>query len=302
MTGKSKEVVNWLIKTKWLLSLLAAIFLAGGICARYLISHNQPLKEAAGALFDALFIATFLAIAVDPILKQLFFREATKDIFSFIYGYSLPPELRSFVNDVILKETVIRRQCCLKWTIQSIRDNADKVALLLDASFSVENFTNENRKYEHKVVAWSDSPTDVGSVEDLYCQDQVTHKQQYHIKKGDFKVDAEGYIHGKEINLPPKGTNSAPLYRMGAHYYSESGASGLDQFTFFETTVDVEVVVTVDDGLQELMFSISPQLEGVPDKIKPELDGASGTYRCCWAFKKVFVQNETIVIRWQPTP
>lgn len=302
MSDKARKLVEGLIGDKRFLSLIVFSSLAVGLCTRYFLQREQPISEAIGGLCDALFIASFLAIVVDPLLKQTFLREATKDVFSFIYGYSLPQELRDFVNDVVLKATVVRRQCHLEWKVEPTRNYADKVALYLNASFLIENFTNEARKYQHTVVAWSDSPTDVGSVEDLYCQDQITQKQRYHLTTKNLQSDLDGYVRGEEIELLPRTNPQRPLYRMGAHYYSESGASGLDQFTFFETTIDVEVTVTVDRSFCDHTFSISPAPSNEPEHVSPEFDAASGTYRCHWMFKRVFVPNETLIIRWQRQP
>ena len=287
-----------LLGAKWFLLLLSGIFLAGGFCTRYFLDDKHPLREATGALCDALLIATLLAVIVDPLLKRTLIREATRDVFGFIFGYSLPEGLRDFVNDVILKANVVRRDCALQWEIRP--KEGDKVSVDLTASFVIDNFTNDVVDYTHAVFSWTDSPQDVGSVEALYCQVVSDNDRSlYHLPRPSLRPDGRGYIRGNPLHLLPKSDRRREEYRLGVNYLAESFRDGLDQFTFRETTIGANVTVKVDNSLVGLIFSVTPRPSGSPEQSTPSYDPATKSWKCSWKLQEVFVPGETLVIRWQ---
>jgi hypothetical protein len=304
-TTKFVTALCALLEKRWFLGTIAVGSAAGIVAAH--AANRQIVRDSVGALCDALFIASFLALVVDPVLKQGLLKEAVKDVFGFIFGYSLPPELREFLNDIVADTKVIRRNCSLHWEIKPISSDPEKVELRLHSSFHIENFTNEMRPYLQRAVAYSDAPGDNGRVTALYCRDERARGYVYQydedaLKSTELKPGPDGYVYGKSVDLPPRTAHSSLGYRMGVSYYSESVLSGLDQFIVYEMSSGIEVIVTVDDALKHCIFKIIPIPSSGKDEVRPSWDGASHQYRCAWHFKKIFVPNEMILLRWQPAP
>ena len=279
---------------------LGLVFLAAGIYIRW---ATWPGKwgELLGASCDALLIAAFLSVAVDPILKRELVTDASQDIFLYAFGYSLPEELRTFMNNLLVKTKFVRRGCHLKWHLAPTPENSGKVAVNLDASFYIVNFSDEDVDYQHKVFSWKESPEDVGCVRKMYCvcSDPADAGYSTEQEKG-LVSDADGLIAGKKIKLVHQAKRDR--YQMGAVYYAEAGSTGLDQFTITETTTDIQVTVVVDSGLSHLVFSVVPDPSGTNQSENyklPTRDQETHELRCTWTLDRVFVQNERVLIRWK---
>lgn len=298
--------IESLVKNKLVVTTLGAIFLVVGFYVRLHPSTFREFKDGLGALCDALVIAAFLSLAVDPILKRELVTDAAKDVFSYAFGYSLPQELRSFVNDLILKTKIVRRRCHLKWKIEPKDDDAKKVRVILEASFFVVNFSDEGLKYQHKVFSWKEDSSDPGCVMEMYCEcrdpkDKPKYKEVYRKKQlSGLTLGADSFIRGDEIELGRH--TEEDQYRVGAVYYAEAERSGLDQFSILEPTMEIEVTITVNDKLRGLVFSVVPDLsedKGIENYVLPQRDTKSNQLQHTWQLNRVFVPNERVLIRWK---
>ena len=201
----------------------------------------------------------------------------------------------------------MRKSCRLHWRIDPISGEPRAVQVRLHASFDVANLTGDAHSYTHKVLALSDTPGDNGSVEGLYCKSITTGEFRYNLTKpllidvpGDETASWEGYKCGEAVPLGKRSPNGHAPFTFGVHYYSESTfPDGVDQFMFSEVTSGVEVIITVSEQLRSQIFSIIPSPPSGFDQATPKPDPQTRELRCCWSFPRLFVPNETIVIRWQ---
>jgi len=277
----------------------------------YRYVHSPIWRDSLNALLDANFIAAFLAMTVDPILKQSLLKEGAKSIFRYAYGYNLPPELQDFFDANIAGAKFIRMDCVLQWGIKPIAEVKDRVFVPLHAAFSVLNFTDEERNYTHKAFAINATPGENATVESLYCYDlrtntpvyEYSHDQLQKVPRGDQQQDLRK---GDVVRVPVLEEGQKPTHRFGVFYNAnQSLPFGLDYFNFSELTANVEVIVTVDEAFKEYIFSVAPSPSDgkVQDENqKPAYHIPSQEWRCYWKFDRVFVPNEMLSIRWQLKP
>ncbi len=286
------------------MDIVAAAVGIGCLVAGVFIRHSTKVgdyKDGLGALCDALVIAAILKLTVDPILKRELAKDAAKDVFLYAFGYSLPGQLRSFVNDLVLETKIVRRQCNLHWQISPKDGDPKRVEVVLDASFYVTNYSGSGLPYQHKVYSWKEDPEDPGCVRAMYCRAKSHPKKSYHKEKPNELVQGEdGYIRGERVELPPH--TKEDEFRMGAVYYTEGARPGLDQFNIMEPTMEITVTVTVDDQLGNLTFSVTPDLSDSRESdnyILPERSPETRKLECSWTLGRVFVTNERVLIRWK---
>ena len=273
--------------------------LFGGVFIRH--AHwPGGFNDGLGALCDALVIAAILKLTVDPILKRELERNAAEDVFSYIFGYSLPPQLRLFVNDLILETKIARSQCRLHWHIAPKSGSPTRVEVTLEASFFIINFSGSGSPYRHAVYSWKEDDQDVGCVRAMYCVAKNPKKSYRNDTPEALTMDPDGFIRGTRIVLPAHTKDDE--YNVGAVYYSEAGSPGLDQFTIMEPTLEIEARVTIDDKLQGLVFSLTPDLsesKEVENYVPLERHPESKLLEYTWTLERVFVPNETVMIRWK---
>jgi hypothetical protein len=89
-------------------------------------------------LIVALLIAGALTITVDPFVKRKARREATRDIFHHMLGFSLPIVIRERLQDTVEKTKLYRRNTTLHMVMS---ENADSVVFDIEMEFEVVNPT-----------------------------------------------------------------------------------------------------------------------------------------------------------------
>jgi hypothetical protein len=103
----------------------------------------EHAKEFLYALGHALIVAGLLSITVDLYLKKRTLREVAGDVSKFLVGYSLPPEVRDRIQD-LMHETLIRRNSNLRIELVPLDNSEDKqVKLKIELSDEVENISFE---------------------------------------------------------------------------------------------------------------------------------------------------------------
>jgi hypothetical protein len=70
----------------------------------------------------ALIIAGILTITVDPFVKRRLLREASKDIFHHLIGFSLPIEMRDRIKSIVLNTNLYRKDMELTCTFTRVPD------------------------------------------------------------------------------------------------------------------------------------------------------------------------------------
>jgi hypothetical protein len=292
------------IQRVFAMDIVAATVGIGCLAAGVFIRHSPEVgdfKDGLGALCDALVIAAILKLTVDPILKRELAKDAARDVFLYAFGYSLPGQLRSFVNDLVLETKIVRRQCHLHWQISPKAGDLKRLEVVLEASFFVTNYSGSDLPYQHKVYSWKEDTEDVGGVRAMYCEAIRHPKKSYRKEQPDELVQGDdGYIRGERVSLPAHTREDE--YRMGAVYFAEAARPGLDQFNISEPTMEITVTVTVDDQLGNLAFSVIPDLSDTKESdnyVLPERSQSTKKLQCSWKLDRVFVTNERVLIRWK---
>ncbi len=124
-----------------LLSLLAA---AVGIGLMYWSTSPEFLH----ALGEALFIAGFIALVVDPFVKQRLLREASKDIFHHLLGFGLPAEIKERLKRIVADTELYRQN--MKTTC-SFSYVANEVLIDVEQEFEVVNPTTIRIPFRHEL-------------------------------------------------------------------------------------------------------------------------------------------------------
>lgn len=282
-------------------------------------STFDPL-HAAGEVLTALFIAFLLAILVDPFLKQTLLKEGIRSIYKYIYGYSLPQILKDYFEKEVVGSKMMRVNCNLQWKLAPAEASSTHVHVSIQVSFGVWNYFSQEQNYEHTAFAFSDEPQGKASVQSMYCLDNETGKYRYDRTTKLVPAEVpEQQDHDQKQNGPKKDIkpikpeidsvvslepsddpNRTTRYTFGARYDAEaSWPTGSDEFFVKELTRDVKVVVIVDKALTNLYFDLIPAT-GTNSGWKQALhDDHEDDYRCTWHLKRLFVPNETILLRWR---
>ena len=238
----------------------AAVMGIGFLLAGFFVRNSTRLgefKDGLGALCDAIVIAAILKLFVDPILKRELTRETAQDVFHYAFGYLLPEKLKVHVQQLVIETQTVRRNCRLEWHISQKASDKNRVEVLLTVRFTVLNFTSKPIRYQHVVYSWKDNEEDVGCVRALFFEPNGAQNRPYRLyDPNGLTPDQEKLIKGSKVTLAPNAPEDHNGF--GALYFAETDRYGIDQFSIREATLDIEVVVTVDDDLDDLDFSVIP--------------------------------------------
>jgi len=290
----------------WIILLLAAGGSLAGLFALHFFERPKPdLKHAAGEALAAVFIACFVALIVDPFLKRTLVKEGMRGVFKYLYGFNLPSALQDFFEDNVVGTKMMRTNCRLHWKVKPSGSSSAKVDVQIHASFKMWNFSNRSQKYKHRAFA-TDEPGGPASVLSMYCKDNKTQKSIYRSDSAALSdVVVGGGLARREQKAPAHDVMLEPedegRYTFGVNFSAEcTWPSGSDWFYFQAVTRDVEVIVSVDEGLRNHRFGLLPGPDGSSSWQIPEWDVENLDYRCTWRFNRLFVPNEIILVRWRP--
>lgn len=244
------------------------------------------LMEALSGAVEAILIAAFLALTVDPFLKKEFFQEASEDIFFFWLGYSLPPEINGYIQSFVMDTKLLRRNCVLSWTLEE--ESRGKVRLVLDVSFDFENVSNHAQTYQQGGRLFG--PGSQERVVEMRCIAPGYRELEYKWESKDFQVGADGWLLGPERRIPPQkelqkrapkgGRNNISF---GIKYSSVHDEEGTDTWKTAAPTVNVSVLCKPADK-----FNFSVDLEGA-DPVSPGH----------WQSDGILMKNQTVTVSWQ---
>jgi hypothetical protein len=112
------------------------------------------------AISEALFIAGFLAIVVDPYLKKHLGRELARDSFAHILAPDLPIEIRDRILKIARDTKLYRRNYVLKATISEY--GTTRVRVDFQYEFELYNAAREQQEYTQELT--------IDDVEDGYVK------------------------------------------------------------------------------------------------------------------------------------
>jgi len=96
-------------------------------------------------LIVALIVAGLLAATVDPFVKRMARREATRDIFHHMLGFKLPEIIRNRLQETV-ERTKLYRENAIQHIVMS--EEGDSIAFDVETSFEVVNPTQNTLSFE----------------------------------------------------------------------------------------------------------------------------------------------------------
>jgi len=246
------------------------------------IGFAGAVADAISAALEALFIAAFLALTVDPYLKKEFFREASTDIFFFWLGYALPHEVGDYLQTFIMDTKLVRRECELRWNLREL--DTGKVELKLRVSFILQNVTNQRQDYQLGGSIFGGAAQE--RVLEMRCDAPGLKELEYVWGPRDFQATSDGWLLGPHCSIPPQATLDREKrgdIRFSILYASLHEPDGSDVWMTGAPTINVKVICEPADRFR---FSINQ--EGA------ELVGPGQ-----WELKGIRLKDSVVGISWQ---
>jgi hypothetical protein len=257
----------------------AIVLLIGSVLIWKFHTPDYPFLHGLG---EALIIAGILAIAVDPWLKEHFYKETLKDSFQHIFGYGLPEfyreRLRAFVNDPVWYRTDMVMEC----RFQEEHDGKRQIEIHL--SWDLENRTPKPVMYhQHGDFEAAEQP----------------NLESVSLTVDESKVD--GYA--ADVKLCPL-TDGSLEYRhsgfkiqpqsKGVKYRFTADCSVIYPATFFYAQ-------HFSDPTHHFTLKVRkpPKLKVTP-RPGGEFEHKDGWD--CWDYDKLFLKDDHIFIRWESEP
>jgi hypothetical protein len=130
-----------------------AIILAAAVYVR-VKNHNETVQHLA----DALAIAAFLGLTVDPYLKSRLSREIAKDVAPLIFTHGTPGEIAKEI--LYFREvSLVRRDVELFYKIEILRDNL--LVIETEMRYTVLNYADAVQEFVHLAQILQDKYRDV---------------------------------------------------------------------------------------------------------------------------------------------
>lgn len=255
--------------------LLAFIALILAIVSGILLFHVEETNHWHSPV-EALFIASVLAVLVDPYLKQKFFIEANRDIFHLLLGFSLPTKIQLRLRKYLSE-------------IEYYRDYMEVWVRFIDA--------NDGLRLQVEINA------DIVLVQDCgYSQSisfEEADKGRVDHMDARFASDGVSIYRGASMRLPNPSTDD-PMTSLYAHekVHVEADQKLRSEFKFSITaenkshwsyvfgSTTAKSIVHLDPGSKMEMFISSPF----------HWDDEKQCYVC----NEVLTKNERFTIRWRP--
>jgi len=257
--------------------------------------EREAIAEGFAAASEAVFIAAFLALTVDPFLKRELFREASSDIFLFWLGYSLPHQINDFLHGFVTDTKLFRRDCVLHWKV--VDDPASgRVSVELGISYESENVTRKWQRYQQQARVYDNSPEEQNKVLLMECVAPMYPDLEYRWGPNEFQQMPDGYKAGPELWMPPQrvleSKARAATQRQAGYdritfktaYSSRHARTASDSWTAGAPTMNVTVICEPTDRFK---FGLNWQSarEIAPGK---------------WRMDDIFLIGHGFHVSWEP--
>lgn len=259
-------------KMDWVLAHLWVMLLVGG-SVLYFSSWYWHWPRIFEALSEAVFIAGLVAIAIDRPLKEHLVKDATRDIFVHMLGFSLPPEVRQKLHDIVFKTQLYIPEKHVRCTIARL--DADRVELKLVERYQVRNPTEKTLRYEHSIAfEQSEHPH---SVELLAASPKNGPEQKLTELKPDQDEPDLLRVGPMNIEIP---SGSAPWFQR--HYSLTRPLEGAQEFFQILPTMRIHLELLHDEDVNANA--------GKPDKRIGKV----------FMYEQVRMVGEKVTVRWRP--
>lgn len=223
---------------------------------------------------EALIIAGVLAITVDPFVKRRLLREASKDTFHHLIGFSLPREIQERIKDIVLNTKLYRRDMDLIWTFVPVPEG---VRIDCEYKFELVNPSSEKTSFRQRLEF---SKLERATLTSISCSIRSGgYGKEPKLVESDDDPDLLVYD-GPRVNVPPEKEGQKVIFR--AEYSMTRPVPDFNTQHFVLPTTGVTLIIKNPSGLR---ITASP-----PDS---QLRADE------WIYRRLFMPGEHIEIRWE---
>jgi hypothetical protein len=243
---------------------------------------RRPYDDLVRQLGEALIIASIVATTVDFYSKRRMLREVVRDVFQYIAGHPLPPQLQTRIKNLVCTH-LIRRDMPIRYDFAYA---GDRVLLTTETEFKLENLFSSWLPFQQTLEFEAhDSPRVLSmrcvSSEKNASYDIRASEQKPNVASADESDPGMFVAKGKKINIRPNANNAAISYVVTSKYQCSFSIDSSDVFSFLMPTIGTTVQATSPSDLD---VSISDYVA----------KGGAGQ----WTFDVAFTRSEHFRIRW----
>jgi hypothetical protein len=226
-------------------------------------------------LLEAVFIAAFLTVTVDPFVKRRLLKEASQDIFHHLIGIDLPIEMRERLKRYIFDLRYYREQMTLRVEAQREEDGRLRIHVTTDAV--VVSLTDCS--YQQRLT-----------FEESECARVIGMTARTATRTSEWPAGSE-IVESPDEPMELVAQNpDIPLSRgerLNSHFSFNVHGAETDfwVYNFGTTTVDVTVVLRPLPGME--MFAPYSKCR---DKNNPNV----------YHYRRVFIVGDHLHVRWRP--
>lgn len=256
-------------KGNWITPLIG-----GTLCLAGIVGIMRCPSGVGQRLSEALFIAGFLTVAVDPFLRRRLLKEATTDIFHHLLGFDLPVEIRETLKEFLFANRFYRRNVIIDANVQSRPDGTVEVTWTMNADLVAVAATvwNQHVSFEEP---------EQGAILEASVTSSVHPELNYAERSPALKPDKDQPMvaawSGRKIRLR-KGDEIHSFVK----FTTRGPRTGFSTTHFGNPTINPRVRVSGSADLE--VFSSAADQQNQNEYIH----------------RKVFVQGDHIQVRWRP--
>lgn len=274
-----------LVEEIWVPAVLLALAAVGVLLVHAPVSGVD--FEFSKAVGHALIVAGILSVTVDVYVKRRLVREVSHDTFKYLIGLRLPEELQDKIQE-IAETKLVRHDWHFDYKLSHVKGAPDKVKLVAELRFCVENISNRSQEYEQRLfLATYTEPViiefrcDSEDADARYALDGQSIAEQMKAAGPGQDNLFVGSV-GKRIKLKPKKGNPKLKYEFRARYSQVLPATHINTFTLSSPGIPTRNIFITADYPEEFLFNAS----------------GTSTNKDRWDDNRIFLDGEHIFVGW----
>jgi hypothetical protein len=258
----------------------------------FMYEGHETHSEFCKAVGDALVIAGFLGIFIDPFVKRRLVKESIRSVDKLLIGYGLPPELQDRIKD-IMRTRVVRKPMRIEHRLTPVNNKQVKVQTIV--KYWLENISNEPHEFQQRIYVEKEKQPDITLLRCVlddktitYCLDKEKLQQEGLLIDDGIRLN--GY--GKKVSIQPSRGKKDRLYQFYAEYSQILPEDHTDSFNLVLPDVKtIHVIITAEYPREDFVFGTTlEKVDGTGDPDEKER----------WEAQRAFFPNEHITVWWQP--
>jgi len=221
-------------------------------------------------LSQALMVAGILTIAVDPFLKRKLLREASKDIFQYMLGFSLPEPIRERLHSIISETKLYRENMTSHYALSEV---GEFIQIDVEQEYEIVNPTLRKINFEpHLQFEKGENP----NLKSIICFDNPQYGKGAALTPNSKEPSSLEYF-GRVVKLPSKQRR-----RFKYQYSVQIPFSVGYYFPYFQyPTIGLALSIKHDPSLVVTATPATSQLPGE------------------WRYAQLFMPGDHIDVRWE---